>query len=72
MTIKMYLILPTEEAKERNALEALKRGCKHPTTAWWSTSQINNNMAALHVMDGDGLTDSELEMCVDELPQEAP
>ena len=70
----MYLIFTNKnEADIRNIAEAVKRGCDMiNTNRVWSMIELEDGRVALDVQDGEGLTDSELEMCVDELPQEAP
>ena len=65
----MYLILPNDQAHQRNQHEAAKRGCGTVTTEWWAYYTADD-MTALDVQDGDGLTDDELAQCVDELPDE--
>lgn len=70
----MYLIFNNiNEADTRNITEAVKRGHDMiSTNRVWSMIELEDGRVALDVQDGEGLTDSELEMCVDELPQEAP
>lgn len=70
----MYLIFANKnEADTRNITEAVKRGNDMiSTNRVWSMIELEDGRVALDVQDGEGLTDSELEMCVDELPQEAP
>lgn len=63
----MYLILPTEQAKSRNKLEAQKRGCGQVTLKWWSEITADGE-TALNVGDGNGLTEVELTQTVNELP----
>jgi len=65
----MYLILPTQEAKERNQEEAIKRNCKGYTVYWWHMID-GDNLTALDVEDGKGLTDDEKKECVKELPED--
>lgn len=60
----MYLILPKEEALARNNQEAISRGCESPTIYWWASTELADGTIALHVGDGDGLTEDELKMCV--------
>lgn len=64
----MYLILPKEEALVRNNQEAIKRGCTPPTVFWWSWDQLTPDTVWMSVGDGDGLTEEELNMCVENLP----
>ena len=64
----MYLILPTEQAEQRNSLEATKRSCGDVTLFWWSQNTVEGE-TALNVGDGDGLTPDELAQCVSELPE---
>lgn len=65
------MILPfntEKEAKERNMLEAVKRGCDMVTTKyWWSDPIEYESKWYLDVGDGEGLTQDELEMCVEKL-----
>jgi len=70
----MYLIFANKnEADIRNIAEAVKRGCDMVNTnRVWSMIELEDGRVALDVGDGEGLTDAELEMCIDELPQEAP
>jgi len=67
----MYLILPTSEAKERNKIEATKRGCNEVDTIYWWTmiDNVDSTQIALNVGDGNGLTKAELKECIDELPK---
>lgn len=65
----MYLILPNKQATKRNQTEATKRGCRGNTNEWWNYYTADD-LTALCVQDGDGLTDDELAQCVDELPDE--
>jgi hypothetical protein len=57
-----------QEADERNKFEAFKRGCQTPTVFWWKRAELNENSGKweLDVGDGDGLTDEELAMAIDE------
>ena len=70
----MYLIFANKnEADTRNITEAVKRGHGMiSTNRVWAMTELDDGRVALNVEDGEGLTDAELEMCVDELPQEAP
>ena len=65
----MYLILPTEEAMKRNAQEAKVRRCDGSTLYWWAMIDVDDENTALCVEDGNGLTDSELNKCVQNLPE---
>ena len=65
------MILPfetKEAADERNRFEAFKRGCQPPTIYWWKYPIEINGKRYLDVGDGDGLTQEEINRCVDELP----
>jgi len=70
----MYLTFQNKnEADMRNIVEAVKRGNDMISTdRVWSMIELEDGRVALNVGDGEGLTDAELEMCVEELPQEAP
>ena len=63
----MYLIITTEQAEQRNRQEATSRGCSGVTVKWWSEITIEGE-TALNVGDGEGLTEEELNQCVEELP----
>ena len=66
----MFLILPTSEATERNRQEAVGRGCDSSTIEWWDFKDLGNGTTALLVNDGQGLSDEEIAMCVEELPND--
>jgi hypothetical protein len=63
----MYLILPKEEALARNNQEAISRNCVSPTLYWWHMI-VGDELTAIDVEDGDGLTGEEALECVGELP----
>jgi len=64
----MYLILESIEANNRNVAEAIRRNCDMVNTRkWWREIELEDGRVALDVEDGEGLTDAELETCVDEL-----
>lgn len=67
----MYLIFANKnEADVRNITEAVKRGHDMiSTNRVWSMIELEDGSVALDVGDGEGLTDSELGMCVEELPE---
>lgn len=70
----MFLILPHNEAKQRN-IKAGKdiglKGTEGGTTMYrWKMEPLNAESTYLNVLDGDGLTEEELAACVDELPAE--
>jgi len=65
----MHLILPTSEANARNSQEATKQGWNVPNAKYWSgVLNEDGSLCALNVLDGNGLTESELADCVNELP----
>lgn len=64
----MYLILPKDDALSRNNEESISRGCQPPTIYWWASTELADGNIALHVDDGNGLTDDEIAQCVKELP----
>ena len=67
----MYLILTTGKAEKRNKAEAKKLGWEVPGAKVWGESfSDKGNHCALDVKSGEGLTDSELEKCVKELPND--
>ena len=66
----MFLILPTSEATERNRQEAVGRGCDSSTIEWWESKDLENGTTALFVNHGDGLSEDELAMCVNKLPND--
>jgi hypothetical protein len=66
----MHLLLTEEEALLRNREEATKRGCEMSTIYWWAFDVLPNGVVALNVGDGEGLSEDELAMCVEELPND--
>jgi hypothetical protein len=67
----MYLIFENKnEADTRNMVEAAKRGHDMIRTrkVWHVIKEYEDGRIALDVLDGEGLTSSELSQCVDELP----
>lgn len=63
----MYMILPKKEASARNIQAAIDAGWKVPNGKIWVEIELPEGMVALYVKDGKGLTDEELERCVDTL-----
>lgn len=66
----MYLIFETLQAsEERNLIEAMRRGCDLKTTnrVWSISKKYENGRVALNVGDGEGLTEEELNNCVETL-----
>ena len=62
----LYLILPTSEAQERNSIQS-----PGLVTQWlWESKDLGNGTTALLVNDGQGLSEDELAMCVEELPND--
>jgi len=62
----MLLPFETKEAAdERNKFEAFKRGCQPPTIYWWSNPIEHNEKWCLNVGDGEGLTQEELNRCIE-------
>lgn len=61
-----YLILPTAEAQERNSIHI--NGVV--TEYLWEYKDLGNGTTALFVNHGDGLSEDELAMCVEELPND--
>jgi hypothetical protein len=61
----MILPFTTEQAaKERNMIEAIRRGCDMVTTRYWWPMVEHGDGWALAVGDGDGLSDEELTRVV--------
>jgi hypothetical protein len=61
-----YLPFSTEQAaRERNMIEAIRRGCDMVTTRYWWPMVANGDGWALAVGDGDGLSEEELERLTD-------
>ena len=61
-----YLILPTAEAQERNSIQS-----PGSVTQWlWEYKDLENGTTALFVNHGDGLSEDELAMCVNKLPND--
>jgi hypothetical protein len=67
----MYLIFKTiKEAKERSLVEGFRRGLgdKQTTRYWWGISyEYEDGRAVLNVGDGNGLSEEELNNCVNEI-----
>jgi len=63
----MYLILNIEEALIRNRKAAVDVGWNVPDGQRWSYI-IHGEECALDVEDGEGLTEIEIEQCVQQLP----
>ena len=61
-----YLILPTAEAQERNSIHI--NGVV--TEYLWESKDLGNGTTALLVNDGQGLSDEEIAMCVNKLPND--
>jgi len=66
----MYLVLPTEAAFKRNKIEAIQRGYTYPTIMHWVEIPISDTHTALHVGDGDGLTEEEKAQLVETIQTE--
>ena len=66
----MYLILPQAEAEERNRYAAFKSNMIWRDSKRWAETPFVDGRIALNVDDGDGLTDEEIALCVNELPKE--
>lgn len=61
-----YLILPTAEAQERNSIQS-----DGLVSKWlWESKDLGNGTTALLVNDGQGLSDEEIAMCVNKLPND--
>jgi hypothetical protein len=63
----MYLILSHTEAETRNLEEAKKLDIKGGSIYLWAMI-VGDELTALDVEDGDGLTGQEALECVGELP----
>lgn len=63
----MYLILSHTEAETRNLEEAKKLDIKSGSIYLWAMI-VGDELTALNVEDGDGLTGEEALECVGELP----
>lgn len=74
----IYLAFDTyEQARERSAFQAFKRGCQPPTTHWWPDPVEINGHWWMDVSYGSDygvvwLTDQEKMRVVDELPEQTP
>jgi hypothetical protein len=63
-----YLPFDTEQAaRERNMIEAFRRGCDMVTSQYWWPTVDGTDGKVLNVGDGDGLSEEELERCVIEI-----
>jgi len=64
----MYLEFQNKQlAEERSLIEALRRGCDLSKTRFWWSIEIVENRVYLDVLDGNGLTQEEIEQTVNEL-----
>lgn len=55
-----------QEANERSMLEAIRRDCDMTTTRyWWPKPIEHNEQWYLDVGDGEGLTQEELDSCIE-------
>lgn len=67
----MYLILPHKEAKERNIQGGLDVGLKGTvggaTKYRWGMGVYDDDNSYLDVGDGEGLTNEELNNCIETL-----
>jgi hypothetical protein len=63
-----YLPFDTEQAaRERNMIEAIRRGCDMVTSRYWWPTVSGTDGKVLDVGDGDGLSEEELERLTNEI-----
>lgn len=56
-----------DSAKQRTIYEAIKRGCNMVNTRYWWGLNSDSDGYYLEINDEDGLTQEELERCVEKL-----